>query len=214
VEEVAVAAVEEEAGVADGGGVGFGGGEAFGAGAEAAVDVVLEAGVGVLAVEVDVATGNFEVAVDKVDEAVGEVGGEVGAVVLAVFFEAAGDVDAGEFFVGDFQVGVGFVVAEEDVEAGLVLLDEVVFEGEGLLFVIDEDVVDVVGGGEEGACAGVGETVLVEVAADAVAEAFRLADVEDLAFGVFIEIHAGLERELGGFLAEAEDRLLWHESYT
>ena len=140
------AAVEEEPDVGDGGGVFKIRGEPGGAGAETAVDVVLQAGIGVELGEIDFAGGDFEVTVDEVDEAVGEVAGEVGAVVgAAVFAEAAGHEDAGELFGGDLDVRVGFVVAEEDVEAGLVLLDERVFEGERFLFVVDDDVVNVAG---------------------------------------------------------------------
>jgi hypothetical protein len=151
--------------------------------------------------EVDLAGGDFEVAVDEVDEAVGEVTGEVGAVVGgAVLAEAAGDEDAGELFGGDLDIGVGFVVAEEDVEAGFVLFDEGVFEGEGFLFVVDDDVVEVAGLGDEGAGFGVGEGVLGEVVADAGAEDFGLADVEDLAVGVLVEVDPGEERQLRDFV--------------
>jgi len=120
--------------------------------------------------------------------------------VSAVLAEAAGDEDAGELFGGEFDVGVGFVVAEEDVEAGFVLLDEGVFEGEGLLFVVDDDVVEVAGLCDEGASFGVGEGVLGEVVADAGAEDFGLADVEDLSVGVLVEIDAWEEGQLRDFV--------------
>ena len=201
--EVFEAAFEEEAGLADGLGVFGGGDEAFDAGAEAAADVVLQAGVGVFAVEVDFAGGDFELAVDEVGEAVGEVAGEVGTEVGgAVFAEAAGDEDAGDAFAREFDVGVGFVVLEEDVEAGLVLLDEVVFEGEGLFFVFDDDVVEVGGFGDEGTGFGFREAVVGEVVADAGAEVLRFADVDDVAEGVFVEINARQEGQLRHFLAE------------
>ena len=112
--------------------VGFVGDEAGDAGAVAAVDVVFETGVGMSAVKVDFTGGDFEIAMDEIDEAVGEVAGEVRAEVSAILTEAASDVDAGELFVGEFDVGVGFVVAEEDIEAGPVLLDQVVFEQQRL----------------------------------------------------------------------------------
>ncbi len=45
------------------------------------------------AVQVHVAGGNQKTAVDQIHNPVGEIGGEVGAVVgAAVFFQAAGDV--------------------------------------------------------------------------------------------------------------------------
>ena len=53
--------------VADGLAVVFCGDEVFYAGAEAALDVVLQAGAGVVAVEIDLAGGDEEAAVDDVD---------------------------------------------------------------------------------------------------------------------------------------------------
>ena len=131
--ELVGAAVEEHLDVADGLFVGVGGDQAFDAGAQAALDVVLQAGAGVVAVEIDLARGDEEGAVDEVDEAMGQVAGEVGAEVgSAILTEAAGDEDLGVAVgEGDLDVGVGLVVAEEDVEAWLALLDEVVFKGEG-----------------------------------------------------------------------------------
>jgi len=66
-------------------------------------------------------------AMDEVHEAVREVAGEVGAEVGgSIFAEAAGDVNSRVFLGGELDVGVGFIVAKKDVEAGLPLLDEVV----------------------------------------------------------------------------------------
>ena len=46
---------------------------------------------------------------------------------------------------GELDVGISFVVTQEDIEAWLALLDEVVLEREGLAFVGDDDIVDVHG---------------------------------------------------------------------
>ncbi len=140
-------AVEEELDVADDLAVVVGGDEAVDAGAEAALDVVLQAGARVVAVEVDLAGGDQEAAVDDVDEAVREIAGEVRAEVRrAVAAKAAGDEDLG-VAVGEreLDVGVGLVVAEEDVEAGLALLDEIVFKRERFMLVGDGDVFEVYG---------------------------------------------------------------------
>ena len=70
--------------------------QAFDAWAEAALDVVLEAGARMVAVEVDLAAWDEEGAVDDVDETVREVAGEVGAEVsAAVLAQTAGDEDLG-----------------------------------------------------------------------------------------------------------------------
>ena len=108
------------------------------------MDVVLQAGARMVAREIDLAAGKQKAAMDELDNAVGEVAGKVGAVVGgAVFAQAASDEDFGEA-VGqrEFDVGVGLVVAEQDVEARFALLDEIVFEGESFMLVGDEDVVE------------------------------------------------------------------------
>jgi hypothetical protein len=162
----------------------------------------------VVAGEIDLATGNEKAAVDELDDAVGEVTGKVGSVIgRAVFAQAAGDEDLGiAIGEGEFDVGVGFVVAEQDVEARLALLDEIVFKGEGFVLVGDEDVVDVDGLAHEGAgfCVGLGS--FKEVGANAGAKVVGLADVDDLAVGVFVEVDAGLGGEETNFLDEVHTR--------
>ena len=88
------AAFEEELDVADGLAVDVMGDQAFDAGAQAALDVVLQAGARVVAVEVHLARRDEEAAVDEVDQPIGQVAGKerakIGAAVLA---QAAGDED-------------------------------------------------------------------------------------------------------------------------
>ena len=145
---------------------------------------------------------------DEVDEAVGEVAGKVGAEVgAAVFAEAAGDEDFGVAIAeGELDVGVSLVVAEKDVEARLLLLDEVVFEGEGFVLVGDGDVLDVNGLAHEGAgfCVGLGG--IEKVGADAGAKVLGLADVDDLALGVLVEVAARLGGDGSDFLVEIHAR--------
>ena len=174
-------------------GVGLGRGQAFDAGAEAALDVVLQAGARVVAREVDLATGDEEAAVDEVDQAMREVAGEVGAEVgAAVLAQAAGDEDLGVAVAErELDVGVGLVVAQQDVEARLALLDEVIFERERFMLVGDGDVVHVDSFAHQRAGLGVGLRGLEKVGAHAGAQVLRLADVDHLALGVLVEIAAG-----------------------
>ena len=139
--QLGVAAFEKQLRVADGLLVGFGRGEAFNAGTEAAMNVVLQAGARMIAREIDFATGQEKTAMDELDHAIGEVAGEVRAVISrAVFAQAARDEDFGEAVgEGELDVGVGLVVAQQNVEARLALLDEIVFEREGFVLVGDED---------------------------------------------------------------------------
>ena len=138
---------------------------------------------------------------DELDDAIGEIAGKVGAVVGgAVLAQAAGDEDLGiAVGEGELDVGVGLVVAQQDVEAGLALLDEVVFEGQRFVLVGDEDVVDVDGLAHQRAGLGVGLRGFKQVGADARAEVLGLADVDDLALGVLVEVHAGLGGQECGF---------------
>ena len=119
-------------------------------------------------------------AVDEVHQPVRQVGREVRAEVGgAVLAQAARDVDARVLLVGELDVGVGLVVAQQDVEARLVLLDEVVFERQRFFFVVDQDVVDVARLGDAGVpVLASARRVFGEVAADAVAQALGLADVD------------------------------------
>ena len=141
---------------------------------------------------------------DEVDEPVGEIAGEVGAEVgAAVLAQAAGDEDLGVAVAqGELDVGVGLVVAQQDVEARLALLDEVVLEREGLVFVGDGDVVDVDGLAHEGAGLGVRLRGLKKVGADAGAEVLGLADVDHLAFGVLVEVATGGGGKRADFLVK------------
>jgi hypothetical protein len=84
---------------------------------------------------------------NQVDDAISEIGREVRAVVCAaVLAQAAGYVHARETLgESELHVGVSLVVAQQDIEARLLLLDEVVLEGERLLVIGDHDVVDVDG---------------------------------------------------------------------
>ena len=70
------------------------------------------------------------------------------------------------------------------------------------MLVGNKDVVDVDSLAHERAGFGVGLGGCQQVGADAGAKVIRLADVDDLAFGVFVEIHAGLGGEDADFLVE------------
>ena len=202
--KLGVAALEKELRVANGLLVDLGRGEALDAGAEAAMNVVLQAGAGMVAREVDLATGQQKAAVNEFDHAVGEVAGKVGAVVGgAVFAQSARDEDLGEAVgEGELDVRVGLIVAQQDVEARLALLDEVVLESKGLMLVGDENVLDIDGLSHERAGFGVGLRRFKQIRADAGAQVFGLADIDHFAFCVLVEIHPGLGGKCADFLVE------------
>ena len=131
--------------------------EAFHARAKAAMDVVLETCAWMIVREVHLAAGNEKAAMDELRNAICEVAGEVGPVVRrAVFAQPARDkhlwISVGQ---GEFQVGVGLVVTQQDIEAGMALFDEIVFQCQRFMLVGYEDVIEVHGLAHQGAGFGI-----------------------------------------------------------
>jgi hypothetical protein len=69
--EITMASFEEETNVANCAAISVVGGQAWSAGTKTAMDVVLQAGVGVFAIEIELAGGDLEVSVDEVHQAMG-----------------------------------------------------------------------------------------------------------------------------------------------
>ena len=143
---------------------------------------------------------------DQVDQPVREVAREVGAEIsAAVFAQTASDEHLG-IAVGQCQldVRVSLVVAQQDVEAGLALLDQVVLERQRLVLVGDRDVVDVDRLAHQRARLRVGLVRLQKVGTHPRPQVLRLADVDHLALGVLVEIAAGRSREGADFCVEVQ----------
>ena len=173
-------------------------GDGLDARALAALDVVEEAGPleGALALpDVDGAGPEREEPPDQVHRLVDGAGRRVRPeVAAAVVDELAGPLDTREV-VGqrDLDVRVALVVLEADVEARLEALDEVDLEEQRLADRVGHRVLDVrdpVDDGPDPVALG-RAALLLPVAADAVAQALGLADVEDVAAAVLHEVDAG-----------------------
>ena len=162
--QIGLAAFEKQLHVAHGFLINLRRGQSLHARAQAALDVELQARARMEAVQIHLAGWHQKVAVNQVDDAIGEIGREVRAVVgAAVLAQAAGDVDARIALAErELHVGISLVVAQQDVEARLLLLDEVVFERERLFVVGDDDVVDVDGLADQRAGLGVFPAALDE----------------------------------------------------
>ena len=131
------------------------------------MDVKLQAGVRMLAGQIDIAGGHFEVAMDEVHQTVRQVSRKIGAVICgAVFFQSPGDVDPRIALGGELDIRVGLVVPQQDVVARLPLLDEVVFERQSLFFIVDLDKVDAARIVDERAGFDVGQSFIQEIVAD------------------------------------------------
>jgi hypothetical protein len=92
---------------------------------------------------------------------------------------------------GELDVRICLVVAQQDVVARLPLLDQVVLERQRFLLVVDLDEIDLARLADQGTGLGIGQPIVVEIAADAGPQVFRLADVDNRAVRVFVEINAG-----------------------
>src|SRR5262249_15672306 len=150
------------------------------------------------------AGGNQEVAVDQVHDAIGQIGREVRAIVrAAVFAKTAGYVHPGKALAqGEFYIGGGLIIAQQNVEARLLLLDEVVFQSQDLAGIGDDDVIGVGRLTHQSAGFGVLPAALVEIGADPAAQVVGLADVDDLTLSVLVEVNAGRGREGADFLGD------------
>jgi hypothetical protein len=85
--------------------------------------MILQAGMSMPPGKVDFARRDLEVAVDEMHQAVSQVTGKKRTIVAGpVFQNPARDIHSRVSFVGQPYIGEGFVVAQENVEAGLVLL--------------------------------------------------------------------------------------------
>src|SRR5208283_3220498 len=201
--KVMAAAVEKHADIAHGFSVAGVGGKAGDAGSEAAVNVILQAGAGMILREIDKTRGNKKALVNEVQDAASEAGRKVGTKIeRAVFLDAAREINAGIFFgQSELDIGISLIVAKDDVELGLVLLDEIVFEGEGLALVGNDDGFEVGDFPGQRAGFGVGPARLQEVGTHTVAQGTCFTHIDDGAAGVLEEVHAGLFGEQSGFFA-------------
>jgi hypothetical protein len=96
-----------------------------------------------------------------------------------VLLDGPGLEDAGEALIFDADVGVGLVVAEVDVVAGLELLDLIVFEDERLHLRVRHNDVDVHGLLDHHVDASVPLTALLKIGPHPGAQVFGLAHVQD-----------------------------------
>jgi len=143
--KLGMAAFKEELRIAHSIGVGFEGGEPLNTRSETAVNVVLQARPRMKAAEVDIAAGDKKAAVNEFDDAVGEISGEIRAVISgSIFAQSACDKDFWEAVAQrELDIGIGLIVAKKNVEAWMALLDEVVFQGQSFVLVGDQDVIEI-----------------------------------------------------------------------
>ena len=116
---------------------------------------------------------------DKVQNAAGQARGEIGAEVeRAVFLDTPREVHARIFFRRrEFDVRIGLVVAEHNVELGAILLDEVILERQGFAFVAYDNGFEISNLPRQRTGLGIDPARFEEVGTHAAAQVARLADV-------------------------------------
>ena len=145
-----------------------------------------------------------------------QVGGKIRAVInAAIFAQPPRYVYARESFAQrQLDVGISLVIAQQHVEARLSLLDEIVLQRQRLFFVVNDDVLDVCRLAHQRACLGLDLDPLHEIRAHPRPQTLRLANVDDLALGVLVQIHSGREGEGAYLFTEFHAGRLWFYSLT
>ncbi len=120
-------------------------GQSFHAGSLTTFDVVLQTRTRVIAREVNLAGRNHEVPVDQVHDAIRQVCRKIRTVVgAAILAQTPRDIHAGKALAqGELHVWISLVVAQQNVEARLLLLDQVVLKRQRLFIVGHDDVINV-----------------------------------------------------------------------
>src|SRR5207248_3763617 len=115
------------------------GGKPRHAGAKTTLDVILQTRPRMAAREVHGARRDHKTFVNEVQNAAREARRKIRSKVeRAILLDAAGEINARILLCSsEFDVGIGLVVAEQDIELWAVFLDEVVFEGQGFALVAD-----------------------------------------------------------------------------
>src|SRR5579883_778714 len=179
--EVVAAALEKGASIVHGFGVFLVGNKPGDARAPTTLNVILEARPRVLTRQVHRAGGDAEMFVNEMDDAVGKAVREKWAEInRAVFAKPPGDVNTGIFFKrGEADVRISFVVAQQDVEFRLILLDEIIFQRQGFASVIDDDVVHIGDFANERAGLGIRPARLEEIGTHTGAQGTGFADIQN-----------------------------------
>ena len=153
--------------------------------------------------QVEIAGRHLEMAMNEVHQPMRQIARKIRTVVSRpIFLEAARDVHTRVRLGGQLNVGIRFVVAQQDVVARLVLLDQVVFKRQRLFFVVDLNDLDVPGFADQRAGLDVSQAIVIEVAANAAAQVFGFTNVDDGPVGVLVEIDSRQQRQLGSLFAK------------
>jgi len=143
-------------------------------------------------IQVHVAGWHEKVSVNEIDNAIRQIRREVRPEIqTAVFSQSPRHVHPRIFLAQrELYIRIRFVVAQQNVVARLLLLDEVVFERQRFFFIGDDDPFHIDGLADQRPSLGIGGTTFVEVLADAVAQALGFTHVDDHTLGIAVEVDA------------------------
>jgi hypothetical protein len=165
--------------------------------AAAAADLVQQAGPRAVVEDAVLAGAQLEHLLQQLHRFLHRPGAREGTEVLVLLVQRAAVIGhARRVSAGDLQVGVRFIVAEQDVVARLERLDQVVFQDQRLGLAVRHRGLEARDLRHHHRDARARQ-ILLEVARHAVLEVARLADVQDLVLGVEIAVHAGQAGQLG-----------------
>src|SRR5215469_3442303 len=162
---------------------------------QASLDVKLQTWTRMRTTEINGARRDQKMTVDEIDEPVSQTGGKIRSKIqAAIALQPAGDVDPRVAFAHrELNVGVSFVIAQQDVEARLLLLDQIILKRQSFLVVIDYDVIDIDRLAQQAASLGIAK-IACKIRTHTGPQVLRLAHVDDFSFGVLVQIHARQER--------------------
>ena len=166
--------------------------EPFNARAETPFEMIFQTGAGKFAVDLDLAGAELEGAVYQIQCVAGERRRQERAVIIrAVADDLSRNDHLRERLIREFQMRVRFIVLEENIEARLMLFDEVRFQDEGLDLVIDDDKFKIGDHFNQLPRLRVLMPARLKILTNAVSQVLCLADVNDLAGGIFMDINTG-----------------------
>ena len=171
---------------------------------QAAMNVVLQTGPRMIPRQIHLAAWNQKAAMDQLDHPIGKIARKIRPVISrAILAQPPCHKYLGKpVSQRQLHIRIGLVVPQKDIEPRLALLDQIVFERQRLHFVGHADVVHIHSFAHQCAGLGIGLAGCEQVAPHPRAQIARLADIDHLALGVLVQIHAGLSGEGPNFLVK------------
>ena len=159
--------------------------------------------------QIHLATRDEKAAVDQLDDAPGQVARKVWAIVgRAVLTHPPRHKDFRKAIAHrQLHVGVGLVVAQQNIEARLALLDQVILKRQRLGLVAYQYVVEIDRLPHQRARLRIGLRRLQQIGPHPRAQILGLAYIDHLALGILVEIHSGVGRQRANFFVQVHGQL-------